>query len=47
MKGVLAGIWYFAPGSKSVAGLPTGGATPWYMHLSHQILKSVFFIDDS
>jgi len=33
MYGVLPGIWYFAPGSKSASDLGTGGAIPWYLHL--------------
>ena len=31
--GVLEGMWYFAPGSKSSSLLFTAGEIPWYLHL--------------
>ena len=39
MYGVLAGTWYFAPGSKFSSPRALTGATPWYLALSsHQAL---------
>lgn len=40
MYGVLAGMWYLAPGSKSSSDLSTGGDTPWYRHLKTGIKTS-------
>src|SRR5262245_33643992 len=31
MYGVLAGTWYFAPGSNSASVRGVGGASPWYL----------------
>src|SRR5215510_973225 len=37
--GVLPGMWYLAPGSKSSSLRSTGGLTPWYLRRrSHQAL---------
>lgn len=34
MQGVLAGMWYLHPGSKSFSDRSTGGFIPWYLVLS-------------
>lgn len=49
--GVLDGMWYLAPGSKSSSVLGIGEVIPWYLHLKGKfhiivinVLKKIKFV---